>query len=406
MSGTSSGLGSIKLDEAQRLAWLRLIRSENIGPRTFRALINRHGTAMAALQALPETYARTGKAQLRICSASEALQEMQELANLGGRFIALGESDYPRALAAIDAPPPLIAVRGETRVLSRPMVAIVGSRNASAAGLRMTEKLAQGLASKGIITVSGLARGIDGKAHAASVKTGTVAVFAGGLSHIYPPEHAGLLDAILEHGCAISEMPAGMGPRGRDFPRRNRIISGLSLGTIVVEAALKSGSLITARFALEQGREVFAVPGSPLDPRAEGTNQLIKQGAKLTASIDDVIEELAPLIAGAEVPRQPVREDDGGDQREFLWEELNLPEVPPPPQAETGGDPSEEFDPPLAEDLRARLVAALGPAPIGIDELSRLLGADIRALQGAILDLEVEGRIERVGGHRIALLPA
>ncbi len=406
-----SGLGGIRLDEAQRLAWLRLIRSESIGPRTFRALVNRYGSATAALQALPEVYARSGKSALRIFTVAEALAELEALHRIGGRLVALGEAEYPRNLAQIDAPPPLISVIGDISVLRRPMVAIVGSRNASAAGLRMTEKLALGLAAHGIVIVSGLARGIDARAHSVSAKTGTAAVFAGGLSHLYPPEHGKLLEAILEHGCALSEMPVGAGPRGRDFPRRNRIISGLSLGTIVVEAALKSGSLITARFANEQGREVFAVPGSPLDPRAEGANNLIRQGARLTSSAADVLDELAPLIAGAELPPAPWRDAmDASQQAELLWEELDLPDVAAAPSAvpeiESVAVLGKSAGPDLnGYALRARLAEAMGPSPIGIDELARLVGEDIRAVQGAILDLELDGRIERMGGQRVALIP-
>ena len=269
----------VRLTDGQRLDWLRLIRSENVGPRTFRALINHYGGAGAALDMLPEL-ARRGGAQApgRICSVTEAEKELAAAARHGTVFIALGEPDYPTRLRMIEDAPPLIAARGRLDVLKSPKVAIVGSRNASAAGVKFAARIARELGQAGFVVVSGLARGIDAAAHHATIDSGTVAVLAGGHDHIYPPEHRTLLDEIIQTGTAISEMPFGWEPRARDFPRRNRLISGLSLGVVVIEAARRSGSLITARLALEQGREVFAVPGSPLDPRCEGTNGLITAG--------------------------------------------------------------------------------------------------------------------------------
>src|SRR6266853_1474580 len=262
------------LSPAQRLDWLRLIRSENVGPRTFRALINHCGSAGAALKALPDLARRGGAGRpARICPREDAEQELAAAARMGVAFLALGEDEYPARLATIDDAPPLLAVRGQAAVLKEPMIAMVGSRNASAAGVKFAEQLARDLGAAGFVVVSGLARGIDAAAHRASVATGTVAALAGGHDHIYPPEHVPLVDALIQHGAAVSEMPFGYEPRGRDFPRRNRLISGLAHGVIVVEAAQKSGSLITGRMALEQNREVFAVPGSPLDPRAAGTNE-------------------------------------------------------------------------------------------------------------------------------------
>ena len=250
--------------------------------RTFRTLVNHYGGARGALAALPDLARRGGAARpVRITSREEAEGEITAARRFGAVFIALGEADYPPQLQAIDDAPPLIAVRGKVAVLHTPMVAIVGSRNASAAGIKVTESLARDLGEAGFMVVSGLARGIDAAAHPASLATGSVAVLAGGHDHIYPPEHAPLLEMLIATGVALSEMPFGWEPRGRDFPRRNRLISGLALGVVVVEAARKSGSLITGRLALEQNREVFAVPGSPLDPRSEGTNALIKQGAVL-----------------------------------------------------------------------------------------------------------------------------
>ena len=285
---------ALRLTDEQRLDWLRLIRSDNVGPRTFRSLINHCGGARAALDALPELARRGGAHKpARICSREDAERELAGSQRLGIALIALGEPDYPARLRMIDDAPPLLGVRGKAAVLAQPMVAMVGSRNASAPASKFAERIARELGEAGFIIVSGLARGIDAAAHRASLATGTVAVLAGGHDHIYPAEHAALLESILPNGAAVTEMPLGWEPRGRDFPRRNRLISGLSLGVVIVEAARRSGSLITARMALEQGREVFAVPGSPLDPRAEGTNGLLKQGATLVTEAADVLDRAA-----------------------------------------------------------------------------------------------------------------
>jgi DNA processing protein len=301
----------LQLSDEQRLDWLRLIRSERIGPRSFRALVNQYGGARAALEMLPELGRRPGKPALRVASRAEGEREIAALARLGGRLVALGEDDYPRTLQATDTAPPLIAVRGNAAILSRPSVAIVGSRNASAAGGAFAERLAADLGHAGYVVVSGLARGIDSRAHRAALARGTVAVLAGGHERVYPRENLPLLDALIKAGGAVvCEMPIGWEPRGRDFPRRNRIVSGLSYGVVVIEAAHRSGSLITARFALEQGREVFAVPGSPLDPRAEGTNALIRAGATLCAAAEHVTPVLDPLIA------RRLGEDTPGDYRD------------------------------------------------------------------------------------------
>jgi len=256
------------LSDDQLFDWLRLVRSENVGPRTFRALIDRYGGARAALEALPEL-ARRGGAQrpVRLATAEEVERELAIALKLGVRFVAIGEPDYPPLLGEIDSAPPLLACRGRIEALRQPTAAIVGSRNASAAGLTFAERLARGLGRAGYVVASGLARGIDQRAHAASLETGAVGVLAGGHAKPYPSEAVPLIERMVEHGAVVSEMPIEQEPRGRDFPRRNRIVSGLALGTIVVEAARGSGSLITARFALEQNRQVFAVPGSPLDPR-------------------------------------------------------------------------------------------------------------------------------------------
>jgi DNA processing protein len=278
----------------------------------------------------------------------------------------------------IDDAPPLIAARGYLPALALPMVAVVGSRNASGAGVKFTQRLARELGEIGFAVVSGLARGIDAAAHGAAIATGTIAVLAGGLDRIYPPEHEDLLEAILDAGAALSEMPFGWEPRARDFPRRNRLISGLSLGVVIVEAAKRSGSLITARFALEQGREVFAVPGSPLDPRAEGTNGLIKQGATPVTETADIVAALRPIVEGKELPARE-------------------PELPP-----VEGRPAEEAEPAAGE--RARIVGLLGPAPLSIDDLVRMSRSSPAVVRMVLLELEIAGRLERHGGGLVSLL--
>jgi DNA processing protein len=345
-----------------------------VGPRTFRALVNHYGGARAALAALPELAGRGGaKGPARVVSREDAQRELKAAQALGAVFVGLGEPDYPARLRMIDDAPPLLAVRGNPAALKLPAVALVGARNASAAGLRFAERLARDLGAARLAVVSGLARGIDAAAHRASLATGTVAVLAGGHDHIYPREHVDLAEAILAQGALVSEMPFGHEPRARDFPRRNRLISGLSAGVVVVEAAKRSGSLITARFALEQGREVFAVPGSPLDPRAEGANDLIKQGATLVTEAADVLAVLRPILGVAVELRAQEPE-------------------PPAPGAEPAG----------AE--RARIVALLGPTPVPIDDLVRLSGSSPAVVRVVLLELELAGRLERHGGAMVSLL--
>ncbi len=371
----TAGTG-VRLTDEQRLDWLRLIRSDNVGPRTFRTLINHYGSARAALAALPELARRGGaKGPARIYPREQAGRELHSAQALGGAFIALGESDYPHRLQMIDDAPPLLAVRGELAALGRPTVAVVGARNASAAGVKFAERLARDLGEAGFAIASGLARGIDGAAHRASLATGTIAALAGGLDRIYPPEHATLAEAILEQGALISEMPLGYEPRARDFPRRNRLISGLALGVVVIEAAQRSGSLITARLALEQGREVFAVPGSPLDPRCEGSNGLLKQGATLVTEAADVVNVLRPILG------KPLQ----GSVEE--------------PERELSSPPGE----PGAEE-RARIVSLLGPTPVSMDDLVRLSGTSPAIVRIVLLELELAGRLERHGGSLVSLL--
>jgi DNA processing protein len=368
---------AVQLTDEQRIDWLRLIRSPNVGPRTFRALINHFGGARAALTALPSLARRGGATgAMEVYPRADAEREIAAAKKLGVVFVALGEVAYPLRLQMIDDAPPLLAIRGQMRALALPMVAIVGSRNASGAGLKFTQRIARELGEAGFAIVSGLARGIDAAAHAASLATATIAVLAGGQDRVYPPEHAELLDAILPLGVALSEMPLGREPRARDFPRRNRLISGLSLGVVIVEAAKRSGSLITARFALEQGREVFAVPGSPLDPRAEGTNGLIKQGATPVTETADIVAVLRPIM---EEKKFPAHEAD--------------------PSAED--DTAGEVDP--ASDERTRIVALLGPGPVQIDDLVRLSKSSPAVVRMVLLELEIAGRIERHGGGLVSL---
>lgn len=389
------------LTDSQRLDWLRLIRTESIGPRTFRALINRFGGAAAALVALPDLARQAGR-QINLCTKAEAERECAGLDRLGGRFIAMGEDAYPRPLQAIDSAPPLLAVIGAAEVLLRPCVAMVGSRNASAAGMKFTGRLARDLGEAGFIVVSGLARGIDTAAHEASLESGTVAVLAGGLEQIYPPQNLPLLERLLEHGAAISEMPLGWVARGRDFPRRNRLVSGLSLGTVVMEAARKSGSLITARFANEQGRLVFAVPGSPLDPRAEGGNYLIREGATLVTEADHVIEALAPLQTSGCGFGAGGGAWDGAAGSQALWDELALPEIQPaplaPPQPETGSDGPEA----LPIDGRVMLLNLLGSAPVSLDDLVRSSGCPARDVSRWLFELELDGAVSRQPGGLVS----
>ncbi|MBP1179195.1 DNA-processing protein DprA [Methylobacterium sp. PvR107] len=399
----------MRLTDAQRLDWLRLIRTEGVGPRTFRTLINRFGGAAAALDALPDLSRRQGR-RIHPPSRTQAEDELAALARIGGRLIATGEAEFPRLLQQTDAAPPLLALRGAA-ILNRPGVALVGSRNASQAGLAFTEKLARGLGEAGLAIVSGLARGIDARAHKASLPTGTVAVMAGGQDRIYPASHVGLVDAILgEGGAVLAEMPMGWVPRGRDFPRRNRIISGLSYGTVVVEAARRSGSLITARFALEQNREVFAVPGSPLDPRAEGTNDLIRQGATLVSEVEHILDVIGPIIERGPAPdAAPGRErPDFAEQPDF-WDEIDLDTL----TAETGRfkdlitrseEPCLDDAAPEPADDRARIIGLLGPCPVGADELARSAGVGARVVQTVLLELELDGRIERHGSGTVSLV--
>jgi DNA processing protein len=343
------------------------------GPHTFRSLLHHFGSARTALERLPELARRGGADRPgRICSEHDAHAELATSQRMGVDLVAPGEAGYPPRLEVLDDAPPLLGVRGAQDVLVRPTIAIVGSRNASGAGLKFAGVLARDLGEAGFVIASGLARGIDQAAHRASIARGTVAVLAGGHDRIYPPEHIDLLAEIIDAGgAAISEMPIGHVPRARDFPRRNRLISGMALGVVVVEAALRSGSLITARIAAEQGREVFAVPGSPLDPRAAGTNDLIKQGATLTTNATDVINAVEPILGRPVDLREP---DD------------------------------EPLSPEPAAGDRARIVDLLGPSPIGLDDLIRMAGTTPAIVRTVLLELELAGRLERHGGGLVSLI--
>ncbi len=365
------------LTDAQKLDWLRLLRSENVGPATFRALVNRFGSASEAIAALPDLSARGGlKRPIRVCSREDAEREIARAERLGARLVAWGDPGYPKRLAETEGGPPLLYAAGDLSVTDMPTVAIVGSRNCSALGRRLVSVMAHDLGTEGFAVVSGLARGIDAAAHQATLTTGTIAVLAGGHGHIYPAEHEELAGAIREKGALVTETPPDWVARAKDFPRRNRIISGASYGVVIVEAAARSGSLITARFAAEQGREVFAVPGSPLDPRAEGTNKLIRDGATLTRNAEDVLEVLRPMLGLFGAPIEPLAEPDAGASR-----------------------PAD-----IDDSERRRVIDALGPSPVAIDDILRLTGLSHGQLMLALIELELAGRIERHSGQRVSLV--
>ena len=371
---------------------LRLARSEGVGPVTYRRLLRRYGKAGAALDALPALARAGGKAEApAIPSASVARQEIEKLERLGGRLLFLDTPDYPPLLALLDDAPPVLSLLGDPAILAKRAVALVGSRNASANGQRIAEALAAELAESGVAVASGLARGIDTAAHRGALRAGaTIACVAGGVDVAYPPENAQLQARIGREGAVVGEAPLGTAPQARHFPRRNRIIAGLSLGVVVVEAAPRSGSLITARLAQEAGRELFAVPGSPLDPRCRGSNGLIRDGAHLTETAADVLDNL---------PDHPLREGIG---RSPLFVRGPTPER----VAEPGPDFSDAADLAARERgaIHARLLELLGPSPVAVDDLIRRCGFPAAAVNGVLLDLEIAGRIETLPGNRVALL--
>jgi DNA processing protein len=350
---------------------LRLVRTPGIGPVTYRQLIARFGTPAAALAAVPDLARRGGGAPPRLFGRDDAEREIAKADRAGARYLAIGLGLYPPLLAELDDAPPLIMARGDFTLLDRTAVAIVGARNASAAACRFARGLAHDLGQEGIVVVSGLARGIDSAAHDGALETGTIGIVAGGIDVFYPPENEERQRALYERGLVLAEMPPGTEPRSRHFPYRNRIIAGLGAGTVVVEAAPKSGSLITARLAAEAGREVMAVPGSPLDPRAQGCNQLIRDGATLVQSAGDVVEALRPLER----------------------------KVASPP-ASFVHDPDESVD---GADLLDQIEGLLGPSPVPVDEIIRLSGAPSGPVQLALLELDLAGRLDRHAGGRVSL---
>lgn len=392
-----TGRPGIRLTDRQRFDWVRLSRVEGVGPRTFQGLVNRFGGAGAAIEALPDLAAQRGR-RVHVPPRAEIEAEFARAARLGAAFFCSGEAGYPARLYEIDAPPPVIAVRGDPGLLDRSSVAIVGARNASAAGRRMAGRLAAGLGAAGFAVISGLARGIDAEAHRASLATGTIAVLAGGLDRPYPPENEELCAQIAASGACVSEMPFGFSPRGRDFPRRNRLVSGLSLGVIVVEAARRSGSLITARMANEQGREVFAVPGSPLDPRSEGSNDLLREGASIVTSAEDVIGILAPLAGAAgRAPRLFREKPDEGERP--LYDEIDPADgIPAPAMAD---DEESGRVGACSETPQLLLLGLVSFEPVEVDVLVRLSGLDPRAVQAALVELELAGAVSRVGAGRV-----
>lgn len=358
---------------ADRIARLRLIRSGNIGPITYTQLLARFGSAQAALNAIPDLARRGGGSATRLASVDQIEREIEAVRRLGGHYLFRGLEGYPALLAEVESAPPALIVAGDIALLDKPMVAMVGARNASAAACRFARQLAYGLGEAGSVIVSGLARGIDTAAHDGAFDTGTVAVIAGGIDIFYPPENEARQRAIGEKGVLIAEQPPGTEPRARHFPYRNRIIAGLAAGTVVIEAAPKSGSLITARYAAEFGREVMAIPGSPLDPRAQGCNLLIREGATLVQSADDVLEALRPLHLGTpRSTRHAVAEEpaDAGDTERRSIRDL------------------------------------LGPTPVPIDELVRQSGLAPAAVQLVLLELELAGHLVRHAGGKVSLNPA
>jgi len=350
-------------------------------------MLRRFGSARAALEALPRLARRGERARTVTATTRAAAEaELTALHRLGGGLLCWGEPGYPNALAQIEDAPPILTVLGQTDWLARPMVAIVGARNASANGRRLARELAAGLGQSGLVIVSGLARGIDAAAHLGALETGTTAVVAGGVDIVYPEENRGLYDALRRQGAVVAELPLGSEPQARHFPRRNRIISGVALGVLVVEAAARSGSLITARYALEQGREVFAVPGSPLDPRCRGANDLLRRGATLTETAEDVLTQLGPLVQGAPPPRPLMPTPVPVAER---WA----------PDAPRGGAGAPTAD----EDALDMILERLGPTPVAVDELVRQCQLTASSVASLLLELELTGRVERHPGNLVSL---
>lgn len=357
--------------DQDRFDRIRLIRSPNVGPVAFRQLIARFGAAGWALDALPQLAARGGTRSFKAADVALVEREVRAVERLGGRYLLLGDSDYPPLLAEASAAPPLLMARGALRLDDRPAIAIVGARNASAAAVRFGRGLAQDLGARGAIVVSGLARGIDTAAHVGSIGSGTVGVIACGLDVVFPPENAELQERVASEGLLLTEHPPGTEPLARHFPARNRIIAWMAHGTVVVEAAPRSGSLLTARLAGEEGREVMAVPGFPLDPRAQGCNALIRDGATLVQSADDILEAI------------------GGIGPRSLFEPGHGYGAPPPPD--------------INDAERRAVEGLLSMSPVSVDEIVRLSGLSPGAVQTALLEMEIAGRLTRHAGGRVSL---
>lgn len=395
--------------EDDRLSWLRLIRSRRVGPTTFWRLIEEHGSARAALLALPEVAKAAGVTDYTPCPEAVALAERKAGRAAGARLLCRGEPGYPQALAGLADAPPVLWALGDPAVAARPMVALVGARNASSLGLRMARRLAEGLGEAGFTVVSGLARGIDAAAHLAALPAGTVAVMAGGIDVIYPAENAGLAREIAAGGLCLSEQPPGLEPLARHFPLRNRIVSGLSAAVVVVEAAARSGSLITAKAALDQGREVLAVPGHPFDGRAAGCNLLIRDGAALVRGVEDVLEALAaraaPALAAAPARTGPPLPPAGAPPAATASPAgADAPPAPPRrrhlPAAVAAVPPQAPAPRPEAETraLHRRILDRLGSAPLAEDQLIRDLAAPPALVAPELVALELEGQILRHPG--------
>ncbi|MEQ8320856.1 MAG: DNA-processing protein DprA [Rhodospirillales bacterium] len=369
---------STALSDAEKLARLRLIRSENIGPVTFHRLIDTYGDARTALDALPELARKGGRRKpIRISTLGEVEEEAAELQKLGAAMLFRGEAAYPPLLTHIEDAPPVLFVRGHTHLLGKKSVAIVGSRNASINGKRFAQDMAASLGAAGYLVVSGMARGIDTAAHLGALDTGTIAVMGGGVDVCYPRENQDLYDALVQSGGMCTEVATGITPQARHFPRRNRIISGIARAIVVIEAGAKSGSLITARMALEQGREVFAVPGAPQDPRVKGSNALIRDGAQLTETADDVIRTLSEMGSGA------------------LHERRRNNLTAPAPASASG---------PEIDAARRKITQALDYGPTGIDAIIRDTGCSAAAVFVVLLELEIAGRLERQAGNVVTLI--
>ncbi len=368
----------MSVSDGDKLDWLRLIRSEKVGPVTFYKLLERFGTAGAALNALPDLARRGGaKSAFKACPKAQAQRELDALLDKGGCIITRAESSFPPLLAHVEDAPPVLSVLGHVHLLNKRCVALVGARNASLNGRNFARRIAAELGASGLLVVSGMARGLDAAAHEGALTTGTVAVLGGGVDVCYPRENATLYDELLSQGTIVSEVEFGTKPQARHFPRRNRIISGMARGTVVIEASMKSGSLITARMALEQNREVFAVPGAPSDPRAQGCNKLIKQGAYLIQNAQDILEVLNSTLDSAMEARKPL---------DFQQQTLPFP------------DETE------LNSARRLIQELLSPSPVTVDELVRNCQFSPSTVSLVLLEMELAGRLERHPGNRVALL--